>query len=273
MRCFTKLARGQAEQELQPVPVRGRDELAELSEDIYTLYQTKKEQYSRLRENSRRKEIFLRTSGHRLKTPVAAAMLLVDGMINRVGRYADTETYLPKVREQLTSMQKLIEDVLYLNRFDRDPVPEAVAVAELAAAVANGFSTAEQSGPIVELEGTAVWQTDVQMLEAILDHLIGNARAYTDPQGRIRISVDDEQIRIKNYPAHIDETLLPDIKEPFVTGHEQGSNHGLGLYLADYYAGLLGLRLEISNTKDGVLACLIGERTITKAKTEKRETK
>ena len=36
-------------------------------------------------------------------------------MINRVGRYKDTSLYLPRVKDQLLSMRKMVEDILSLK--------------------------------------------------------------------------------------------------------------------------------------------------------------
>ncbi|MDO5100490.1 MAG: HAMP domain-containing sensor histidine kinase [Eubacteriales bacterium] len=264
MRRFAKGAKTHWDTELAKVEVKGKDELAELANDMYDLYETKRGQYVRLRENSRRKEVFLRASSHRLKTPVAATLLLVEGMINKVGRYADTDRHLPQVKEQLLSMKKMIDDVLYLNRADRDPQPEAVDIHALIDNVALRWLTdGQEHGCTLTVVGDAIWQTDAQMLVAIIENVIGNAFEYTHRGGRIEAHVTDESITIENEPAHIDENLLADIKEPFVTGHKQGSNHGLGLYLADYYAGLLNLDLTMENTEQGVRVTLANRKETT----------
>lgn len=262
MRRFAKRAKSHWDTDLAKVQVKGKDELAELADDMYDLYETKRTQYVRLRENSRRKEVFLRASSHRLKTPVAATLLLVEGMINKIGRYADTEKHLPQVKEQLLSMKKMVDDVLYLNRADRDPQPEMVDVRALIDNVALRWTGNEQCVCGFAVVGSAVWQTDVQMLVAIVENVIGNAFEYTPSGGRIEVQINEEALIIDNEPAHIDESILADIKEPFVTGHKQGSNHGLGLYLADYYAGLLNLELTAENTEQGVRMTLTHRKEI-----------
>lgn len=92
-----------------------KDEVKELADTLDDYYLQVREGYRKLEEENKRQEVFLRASSHQLKTPVAAALLLVEGMMNEVGRYKDTKTYLPKVKEQLLSMRKMIEDILYLN--------------------------------------------------------------------------------------------------------------------------------------------------------------
>ncbi len=68
-----------------------------------------------LEEENERQEVFLRASSHQLKTPVAAAPLLVEGMMNEVGKYKDTKRYLPEVKKQLMAIRRIVEDILYLN--------------------------------------------------------------------------------------------------------------------------------------------------------------
>ncbi len=56
--------------------------------------------------------------------------------------------------------------------------------------------------------------------------------------------------------------ILPHIFDPFVSGnHDQTdtniNHHGLGLYIAAYYARKLGMRLNISNQADGVVTRII----------------
>ena len=63
-------------------------------------------------DQNKRQEVFLRASSHQLKTPVAASLLLVEGMIDEVGKYKDTKEYLPKVKIQLESMRKIIDELL-----------------------------------------------------------------------------------------------------------------------------------------------------------------
>ena len=70
-----------------------------------------------------------------------------------------------------------------------------------------------------------------------------------------------QELWIKNTGIQIDVDILPHIFEPFVSGnHEktasQSSSHGLGLYIAAYYARKLGMRIGISNQEDGVVTVI-----------------
>ena len=111
--------------EASPIEIKGEDEIALLGDTLNELYSKLNESFINLEEKNRllvvenkRQDIFLRASSHQLKTPVAAALLLVEGMIDEVGKYKNTKEYLPKVKLQLLSIRKIIDEILNLNNKD-----------------------------------------------------------------------------------------------------------------------------------------------------------
>lgn len=249
-----------------------QDEVQELADTLDDFYARIRESYRRLEEKNaeleeenRRQEVFLRASSHQLKTPIAAALLLVEGMINKVGRYEETEIYLPKVKEQLLSMRKMVEEILYLNHCaDQMKPQETDAVQILADRLQFHQVALTDRGIVVEAKDRAPLYvyTDEIMFMQILDNLLSNAARYTPEGGRIAITVirgeKEGGIRIENFGVTIPEELLSHIFEPFVSGaHERASgekSHGLGLYIAAYYAKKLNIALSIANGENSVAA-------------------
>lgn len=245
--------------------VRPKDEVQELAEALDDLYQQIRESYQKLEDKNRalaeeneRQEIFLRASSHQLKTPIAAALLLVEGMMNEIGRYKDTRAYLPKVKEQLLSMRKMVEDILYLNHCAEHMNLQRTDVGKVLTEKLRSYQVPmADKGIIVEYaENEELYvDTDQMMLAQILDNLLSNAVRYTPAGGRIRIrrlSGPVCGIMIENFGGRIPEDIAPHIFEPFVSGcHEADSSgvrsHGLGLYIASYYAKKLGAVLEVKN--------------------------
>ena len=108
--------------EPEPFPDSGKDEVAALGNALNQLYEKLRDsnrelshKNALLEEENERQEVFLRASSHQLKTPISAAMLLIEGMIDQVGKYKDVNMYLPEVKEQLKSMRKIVEDILDLS--------------------------------------------------------------------------------------------------------------------------------------------------------------
>lgn len=249
--------------EIEPLQITEKDEIGELGHTLNELYEKLRQNYAQLEEKNaclekenKRQEVFLRASSHQLKTPVTAALLLVDGMMQEVGKYKDTKKYLPQVKEQLLSMRKIVEDILYLNHCTENLQREPVNVLSLMKEVVAAYHI-----QIMERELTCgfrgndiVITSDRELLKKLLDNLVSNAVSYTEKGGSIDIEIQDQAISILNRKAHIEEELLQHIYEPFVSGNNVRKGKGLGLYIAAYYCEALDCRLTLENTPDGVLA-------------------
>ena len=240
-----------------------RDEIRVLADVLDDFYLQIREGYLKLEEENKRQEIFLRASSHQLKTPIAAALLLVDGMMGQVGRYKDTGQYLPKVKEELLSMRKIVEDILYLNHCAENIQLQKVDVGRLVEERVQAYQVVlADKGIRVRLEkglGLTAY-VDEMMTMQIIDNLLSNGAKYTPEGGCMEIGLCGRcTVRMENHGVTIPEELLPHILEPFVSGShgkETGGvrSQGLGLYIASYYAKKLGLLLRISNGEDSVVA-------------------
>lgn len=224
------------------------------------VYRELEEKNQALLAENKRQEIFMRASSHQLKTPLSAALLLLDGMIGRVGKYEETQVYLPKVKEQLLSMRKMVEDILSLNHCRDDFHLQDLQIMPFVEKRLQTYKVAvSDKGLQVTCTGVdSVVAADEYLMQQILDNLISNAVEYTPAGSRIEISVSREGISIENYGAAIPEEILPHIFDPFVSGnHERDiAGHGLGLYIAAYYARQMDFTVSIENLEDRVLARL-----------------
>lgn len=248
-----------------------KDEIGALAVTIDALYQTIRTKYEELEEKNqalaeenKRQEVLLRASSHQLKTPISAVLLLVEGMQNKIGRYQDTQIYLPKVKEQLLSMKKMVEDILYLNHCGETVDIQRIDLRRVLEMKLEVYRIAIADRQLeVHVEGleSVVIDTDETLFAQILDNILSNVVNYTPRKERVQITLTAQELWIKNTGIQIDVDILPHIFEPFVSGnHEkpagQSSSHGLGLYIAAYYARKLGMRIDISNQGDGVVTVI-----------------
>lgn len=254
--------------EIMPLSIREKDEIGQLGRTLNGLYAKLRSQYQelakknkRLADENKRQEVFLRASSHQLKTPVSAALLLVEGMIGKIGKYSDTQKYLPQVKQQLLSMRKIIEDILYLNHCAENLTSQPVELQQLLEEVVDNYQIqAERKDLQFHLELVPIIiDTDRDILKKILDNLISNAVAYTPDGQSVDITFDNGCICICNYGAHIEEDILPGIYDPFVSSISGQKGKGLGLYVVSYYTELLGYRITIGNIEGGVMSTLVFE--------------
>ena len=198
-----------------------------------------------------------------------------------------------RVKEQLLSMKKMVDDILFLGHCTEHMHLQVIDVGTL---VKNRLETlaalAADRKLRIELEGEEGLEicTDEALFTQILDNLLSNAVKYTPREGRIAVClIQDGQragVRITNFGVWISQELLPHIFEPFESGNagagssfgfcgpeadrpgsdmessgfgggsQSGSlgvgSHGLGLYIADYYAKKLHADLSVRNVEEGV---------------------
>ncbi len=226
---------------------------------VHPVYQKLQDINQSLLEENERQEMFLRASSHQLKTPVTAALLLLDGMIGQIGKYKDREKYLPKVKEQLLSMRRMIEEILSLHKSRGKLSKSHINLYAMVQAQAASYQVAAAEKLLdISMEGNkeaCIW-TDGDLAGKMIDNLLSNAVAYTPQGGRIAIFVSEQSIMIQNEGVVISQDMLPHIFEPFVCGEHKSGTHGLGLYIASYYAKMIDAALDIQNRENCVEAVL-----------------
>lgn len=226
---------------------------------VQPVYQSLQDSNQRLLEENERQEMFLRATSHQLKTPITASLLLLDGMIGQIGKYSDREAYLPKVKEQLLSMRTMVEEILSLNQSRRKADFHKLRLYELVQAQADAYRVAAADKQLtISIKGdrNTVVCADAESLSRIIDNLLSNAVAYTPCRSQIVAHVSPQKLIIRNEGTSIPPELLAHIFEPFVHGEQQKGTHGLGLYIAAYYAKMMQMQLSIRNYENGVEAVL-----------------
>ena len=240
------------------------DEIGALGRALHELYRELSEKYQELElknkaleEENERQEVFLRATSHQLKTPVTAALLVVEGMMNEVGKYKNTKEYLPEVKKHLLSMRKIVEDILYLNYHAENMQKEELALEALVQELIRTYKVqADDKGLDVSIRGSGMVKADREMMKKIVDNILSNAVQYTPEGQRIEIEAGTGELYVKNYGVSIDPQILPNIFEPFVSSDESRKGKGLGLYVASYYSRLSGCELKVENIENGVQARL-----------------
>ena len=234
-----------------------KDEIEELSKNIKQTYEKLNKSYKKLEKSSKKREIFIKSTSHELKTPIQAAILLADGMIENIGKYKDRDTYLPILKDKLTRLQILIGDLLYLNRLDEDPSLEELDLGDIALESINNHSDLIGEKRLgIDIKGSRMGLYDYDHFRIIFDNIIKNAIEYTDKDGQIRI-VLGEYILVENYPTKLSDSILADIKKPFVSSNSSKSR-GLGMYIIESLLDESGYHMDISY-KDDKFSILIKE--------------
>ncbi|OLF19237.1 sensor histidine kinase [Actinophytocola xanthii] len=244
------------------LPVRGRDELADLTRSFNTMAGRLGESIEELTAKDRQQRQFIANVTHDLRTPVAAMIAVVDSLDE-----ADAETRSRSARllgTQSRRLAKLVEDLLEISRFDAgaaDLRPEPVdlhALLEDAIAVTGVRAELRSTG-----ESTVT--ADPRRLHTIACNLLANAMHHgAEP---ITVTIDGTEgervvLRVADSGPGVPPDLAPILFDRFVRGDRSRAateGNGLGLAIARENALAHGASLEVHHA-DGAVFTLIMPR-------------
>ncbi len=179
-------------------------------------------------------------------------------MIQKVGKYENTDEYLPQVKAQFKSMQKIVDEIIYLNK-NKELELEVLNINDLVEDCLSNiqFIITSKNINVKCLGSMETVVSDRSILIKIIDNLLSNAVVHSKENQLIEITYDFKSITIRNYGTQIDKELLPHIFEPFVTSNNKEKGHGLGLYIVSYYVQIIQCSVEIFNEGNCVVAQII----------------
>lgn len=232
-----------------------------MHQDLQRTVQELHIQNKALQESKQKQELFMMNASHQLKTPIAGASLLVESMIHQVGKYKDRDVYLPKVQQELIKMKDMIEAMMDIfQEKSKELEIEEVMVHELVDHLVSRYQILYQAKELAVSKQLqeCILLTDSAILTSIVENVILNAFQYTPEKQQIAIELTATSLCVCNHGSWIEEQLLPHIKEPFVRSiHTAQPGTGLGLYLVDTFASMLGYSCMVENTKQGVCITIL----------------
>jgi len=197
-------------------------------------------------ESARRRQLeFTADASHELRTPLsvieAEVSLALSGTRN-VDDYRDT---LGRVRRESLRLRDIVEDLLWLSRFDAEPPSpgdEPVDVSAIAAACADRFHAVALSRGItltVERHGEGQpWiNAPPEWIDRLTAVLVDNACRYAGDNGSVRLTVT---VRGNRVSLAIDDDgpgIAPEERvslfDRFRRATDEGNGAGLGLAIGD----------------------------------------
>lgn len=251
------------------IPVYSSDEIGELSQDINHLYtelkgtidalSAKIQNYS---DAENRKIGFLRTVSHELKTPLAATIALIEGMIYEIPPYNTSQKqYLSECKQFLEQAVELIKESLSLSKAEYDEQVTACNMEELIHDVTCDYMMIIHSRQITymqDIPSDFFIETRAGLLKKALSNIISNAVNYTPNNGRICISYEKKTgiLAIENTCVPLSQTELSKMFEPFYSGENNHAlSNGLGLSIVKQLLGMLHIKYAFVPMENGEGMC------------------
>lgn len=216
------------------------------------LHQAKLDTIRKYHEERKDYHDFIMSWIHEVKLPITAAHLL---MRNHAGKSAEELVY--KLEDEVNKIDHYVEQALYYSRIDsfsRDYLIAEVSLNQIMRAsvrkYAKLFVAKRIRFTMWEEEHTV--HSDAKWLGFIIDQIITNALKYTNQEGAVTCSLEDnpreKRLLIQdNGIGILPEDLGRIFDKGFTgsTGRTDAKSTGLGLYLANQMAIKLGHRLTV----------------------------
>ncbi len=204
-----------------------------------------RQQAEALRQADHRKDEFLALLGHELRNPLAVIYNGVQILSLNDVKDADVVDIRLMMEKQVGHLTRLVDDLLDVSRITQGKIRLRKERVELATAVKNSI---EAVRPLVDRHGhnltvslpphTMNLEADPTRLEQVLLNLLNNAAKYTEPGGRIVLSVEETNgeavIRVRDTGIGIPAEFLPHVFELFTQADRSldRTRGGLGIGLA-----------------------------------------
>jgi signal transduction histidine kinase/ActR/RegA family two-component response regulator len=192
---------------------------------------------------NRTKDQFLAMLGHELRNPIAALSSAVHVLKQADVRSPQASTLLEIMVRQSAHLARMVDDLLDVQRLtatrtitlNRRPMNLTECARHCVTALRVREEFAERN---IELRLDDIWiDGDPDRVAQILINLLSNACKYTNPNGKIVLSIGSESdkavVRVEDDGDGIPPELLPRVFELFVQGDRLSDRHpgGLGLGL------------------------------------------
>jgi signal transduction histidine kinase len=210
-------------------------------------------------EQARRRQLeFTADASHELRTPLAVIQAETDVALSVPRDAAGYRDALTRIQSETGRMRHLVEDMLWLARFDSRPPPpgnEPVDLTTLASACADRFRTVCPALTVDVPMTPALISAPPEWVDRLAGVLVDNACRYAGPGGHVRIRVLAQGSRVSlivedsgpGIPA-ADRSRLFD---RFYRATDHGSGAGLGLAIGDSIVRATGGRWQIGDSELG----------------------
>ena len=200
-------------------------------------------------EQSRRRQLeFTADASHELRTPLSVISAETSIALSAPRKAAEYRAVLSRIESESDRLQKIIQDLLWLARFDSAPPQpgyEPLDLATIAAGCADRFralAAAQQFEIEVMTDGwSPAWiSAPPEWIDRLAGVLVDNACRYAGTDGKVRVSVAQRgnrvSLTVEDSGPGIAAEARSRLFDRFHRSTEQGGSAGLGLAIADSIA-------------------------------------
>jgi len=251
------------------IPITSHDEIGELSNGINYLFEQLKMSISILekeikyvRDSENRKIDFLQTVSHEMKTPLASANSLIEGLRYKIPPYRDNpDYYLEECQTFLTKAITLTKESLKLAELGREEAEifNLKSIFEQCISSYNVILLSKQISLSNEIPEDLILETNLNLFEKVLSNLYSNAIYHNNEIGMIQIRYDNGHLTIFNTCTPLEDEAINHLFEPLTMASQVDFSTGIGLYIVKQLLGQLKIPFQFTPDRDKAGMCFILE--------------
>jgi two-component system, OmpR family, sensor histidine kinase MtrB len=257
-RAAQRMSGGDLSVRIQP---RGRDELAQLVTSFNEMASALEGKVADLEQMEARARQFAGDVSHELRTPLTAMTAVVGIIDEHPGLTGDAATAARLVGQEVKHLNRLVEDLIEISRFDAGTVRLVTDETDIANAVSQCLRARRWSSVSTDVPAGLTARLDRRRFDVILANLVGNALGHGGPPVAVtaRIQSGDQggghlTVEVRDHGHGLPAAAIPHIFDRFYkadTARARSDGSGLGLAIAWENARLHGGHIHAGNHPDG----------------------
>jgi two-component system sensor histidine kinase MtrB len=253
-RAAQRMSGGDLSVRIQP---RGRDELAQLVTSFNEMAAALEDKVADLKLMEARARQFAGDVSHELRTPLTAMTAVVDILHEHPGLTGDAATAARLVGQEVKHLNRLVEDLIEISRFDAGTVQLVTDETEVGNAVSQCLRARGWTGVSSAVPTELIVRLDRRRFDVILANLIGNALRHGGPPVTVQARMQSGgqlAVEVRDHGHGLPPAAIPRIFDRFYkadTARARSDGSGLGLAIAWENARLHGGHIHAGNHPDG----------------------
>jgi two-component system sensor histidine kinase MtrB len=236
----------------------GRDELARLVASFNEMATALEGKVGELERMEARARQFAGDVSHELRTPLTA-MTAVTGLLGEnAGMTGDAAAAAQLVRQEIFHLNRLVDDLIEISRFDAGTAQLVADDIDVAAAVSRCLRARGWTDVCTGVPAGLTARLDRRRFDVIVANLVGNALRHGGPPVTVAAGLQPDGqhlvVAVRDHGPGLSPAALPHVFDRFYksdTARARSEGSGLGLAIAWENARLHGGHIEAGNHPDG----------------------
>ena len=257
-RAAQRMSGGDLSVRIQP---QGRDELARLVTSFNEMASALEDKVGELQRMEARARQFASDVSHELRTPLTAMTAVTDVLGGNEGLTGDAAAAGRLVRQEVLHLNRLVEDLIEISRFDAGTARLATDDTNVATALSGCLRARGWANVCTDVPAGLTERLDRRRFDVIIANLVGNALHHGSPPVEVTASIQPNglggtqlAVEVRDHGPGLPAAAIPHVFDRFYkadTARARSEGSGLGLAIAWENARLHGGHIEAGNHSGG----------------------